>query len=138
MAAACISRGRWAPFHWKDKHDDADARLRRRAGRIAAALERTVHPVHGAGVYLLTPGGRGVAGWIHRQISAEKSDLDQLDRRELLMLIEGLSAYARRHGVDLSRMPAPDATPHTSPAASPAASSGQFADEPPSGEAPPF
>jgi hypothetical protein len=89
----------YSPHYWQDKAGDPDHRLRWRAQRIANSLTLIDDP-HEPGRRLLQPDDVGLAGFIRRMFPhAEK--LDQLDRRELVSLIEGLTAYARRHQVNL-------------------------------------
>lgn len=77
--------------YWASKADDRAQRPRDLVRRIALVLEQNG---------LLAPHGQGLSGWIQEQITdGVSADLDSLSPDQLHALINGLRAYARRHGL---------------------------------------
>jgi hypothetical protein len=85
---------RFAKGYWAAKAKDGLQRMRHRALRIGAALER-------AGV--LAADGAGFRGWIAHRVTGERTDkLEDLGFHEMQALIVGLQAFATQRGVDVN------------------------------------
>ncbi len=83
----------FTPGYWQGQASDALARMRHRATSLAELLERDGH---------LAPNGAGLAGWIRKRVSQGQADrVEELDYSGLDALIRGLTAFARRAGLDL-------------------------------------
>src|SRR5439155_5054854 len=77
--------------YWRDHAADQYARMRHRAGAIAAELER-------AGIF--KPDSEGLRGWIFKRVAGgETNQLADLDYQQLLALILGLQAFAAQRAV---------------------------------------
>lgn len=83
---------RYAAGHWQAKADDQCQRMRHLAQRLAASLEERG---------LLQGDGVGLRGWIAKYLGdAQDVPLHRLGYAQLHTLINGLRAYARRHGLE--------------------------------------
>jgi hypothetical protein len=90
------------PGHFDDSQANEMKRLRFVAIRIANTLALTDRP-DGDG-RLLAPDNEGLRGWIRERVTRGRTDdIEQLTYGELQMLINGLSAYARRNRVDIGQ-----------------------------------
>jgi hypothetical protein len=77
--------------YWRRKAADDLARMRSLAQKISDTLELE---------RIFERDGKGLLGWIEKRVcKGERKTLDQLDADELYKLIEGLKAFARRHGI---------------------------------------
>jgi len=78
---------------WQRAAADWLKRMRYKALAIAVVLEK-----HGK----LAANGAGLAGWIHKRVSAgTASSVNELEYHGLLALIVGLQAYAQQNGIAL-------------------------------------
>ncbi len=84
-------------YYWQQQAADLGQRQRYRARAIAAKLETQRD---GDGKPLLEPDGVGLRGWISKRVAGGRTDdISELDQRELGALIDGLTSYAKQHGV---------------------------------------
>lgn len=94
--------------YWHGRAGDGKRnRLRHRARMIDQRLQK--------GYREWLPDGRGLAGWIFNVLThGRTAELEDLDERELMDLVDGLTDFAKRNGV---KIPAGDtAEAHQAPA----------------------
>jgi len=81
----------YGPGHWAAKAADETQRQRELVTRIYDTLVLED---------LLEGGGVGLAGWIRERVTGGRTDLlEELELHEIGNLIEGLKAFAKRHGI---------------------------------------
>ena len=85
-------------FSWGYWTGEAAGEMRRQKHLVTIIADTLALEGH------LKPDGVGLAGWIRERVTGGRTDqLDELQPHEMSNLIEGLKAFAKRHGIHPKR-----------------------------------